>query len=197
MDQGCPKVQTKVACSARGCHNHDLVKVRCVGCHRLFCVSHRQQLDHECTALPRTTPTATAPAPASGSGKSWSARMQSLMAGVRARFDKSKSVAVRRAVGDERVPVERRWQAEVHFPYTSKVEPLLMFFSDAWSVGKALDAIAERGGITNRNDKVAPGDKLFLWDLSNGEKLSNITVVRTLPRNMVLLLETEAGVRGG
>ncbi len=144
------------------------------------------------------------------------------MSGVRDRFfkanpEKASAMFRQRAVGDEKVAPERRFYAEVHYPYASKVEPKNMFFNNAWSTGmsaaawwqcvrltrvltlhtgRALDEIAKVGGIVNNNDK--PGvDKLFVWNLSTGEKMSNTIVLRDLPSSgMVLLLETDAGVRG-
>lgn len=200
LDAGCPLMTAEVACTMRGCKNREVIKLRCTGCQQLYCVAHRQQLDHACPKLPPPT-RAPATTPAAPAGPTYTQRVKALMDGVRARFaakDPARAAKLlrNRAEGDDKVPAERRFYAEVHFPYASGVEPRNMFFNDAWSTGKALDAIAAAGKIANANDK--PGaEKLFLWNLATGEKLPNTTLLRTLPvHGTVLLLETVAGVQG-
>ncbi len=97
---------------------------------------------------------------------SWSSRMRNLMdsykasrsrnvwvcashrANIKERFwksdaDKARALLRHKAVGDEKLPSERRVYAEIHFPYAAKLEPKHMFFNNAWStVGRHYDADA-------------------------------------------------------
>jgi hypothetical protein len=72
-----------------------------------------------------------------------------------------------------------------------------VFLNSAWSVGRAIDALATMGAVENRNDQLdAP--KLLLFDLSTGVPLSNLLLLRDLPSGrMALLLDTEASVYEG
>jgi hypothetical protein len=76
------------------------------------------------------------------------------------------------AAGDDRVPQERRFYAEVVFPIESGVPPKMMFFDTNYSVGKVLDLVADAGKIQNNNNK-ANAEKLHLILLKTGTPLPN------------------------
>jgi len=74
------------------------------------------------------------------------------------------------AKGDARIPENKRIYLEVVYPMNTSIQPKIMFFNQEWSVGKALDVIADAGGVINPNNKPGP-EKLCLFSLKTGEIL--------------------------
>ena len=114
-------------------------------------------------------------------------------------------------MGDAKLTPEQRWYAEVHFGVAGA--GTWVFLNKNFSVGRAVDYLADLGKIQNRNDdKNAP--KLQLFDLviqffssenvlflpfffqqSSGEQMSNLVLLRDLSSGtMVLLLDTAENV---
>ncbi|OZJ05867.1 hypothetical protein BZG36_00933 [Bifiguratus adelaidae] len=81
----------------------------------------------------------------------------------------------RHAVGEDKIPLERRVYIQVHFPPESSVPPKAMFFDKTWAVGRVLDKIAEAGKIKNTNNVGGNGERkvLILRIHPDGPELSN------------------------
>jgi len=83
------------------------------------------------------------------------------------------------AKGDAKIPENKRFYLEVVYPLNSNIQPKMMFFNQEWTVGKALDVIADAGGVINNNNKPGP-EKLCLFSLKTGEMLPTSVSLNTL-----------------
>jgi hypothetical protein len=218
IDAGCTREtaatrKTRLPCTKRGCPNTEAVPVVCRACHANYCFRHRFPSDHDCPAKPgsrepsptRSKSTAAAAAPPPPPSSDISERRAEKLAELHKKANKSRGslwhkVEVMRnkarATGDGRVPAERRFYVEVVFPFDSGVEPRHMFLDSAWTVGKALDKIAEAGAIPNKNAHAPPGaPRLALIALVTGTLLDTRATLASLEPSTLrqgdpILLET-------
>eukprot|EP01112_Ceratiomyxa_fruticulosa_P019655 TRINITY_DN6485_c0_g1_i1.p1 TRINITY_DN6485_c0_g1~~TRINITY_DN6485_c0_g1_i1.p1 ORF type:complete len:230 (-),score=43.52 TRINITY_DN6485_c0_g1_i1:55-744(-) len=190
-------------CNFQRCTGKEVVPILCNLCKKNFCFAHRHPPDHQCEMLGgSSTPEATAKKPRL-STRDVLQRIEALQ-----QLEKSKKpTAIKvqmikmrsKAKGDEKIPSERRFYAEVVFPLDSGVETKMMFFDSKWTVGKTLDVVATAGSITNNNHK--PGaEKLYLISLKTGEVIPNAKTLSEIGEPLrsgdSLLLEKLASLEG-
>jgi hypothetical protein len=184
--KGClpePKQVTNLLnpCSQKGCKNREVVPVFCKVCLKNYCFSHRLQLDHTCSLTSPSTPVnqhqnesysnllTKAISLTSEQISSYKSTLKLKGSSPTAKTVASMSLKMN-AKGDAKVPENKRFYLEVVYPMNSNIQPKMMFFNQEWSVGKALDVIADAGGVINTNNKPGP-EKLCLFSLKTGEIL--------------------------
>lgn len=176
--QGCPKIASKpsqsYACSLPKCSKTEVMPVTCPSCRKNFCLKHRMPQDHQCIIEERK--------------KERKEKMSSSSAAKQGKYESAVKSATAKthptalkvammkmkmhALGDDRIPQERRFYLEVVYPVDSGVNPKMMFFDQNYSIGKVLDLVADAGGIENNNNKVN-SEKLHLILLKSGTPLPN------------------------
>jgi predicted nucleic acid binding AN1-type Zn finger protein len=161
-----------IPCSQKGCKNKEVVPVRCKVCLKNYCFSHRLQLDHTCNHATsgnhiKKENTNTA------SNKTIGLPIpnKSTKGPLNVANKPASPISLKTtAKGDARIPENKRIYLEVVYPSNTSIKPKMMFFNQEWSVGKALDVIADAGGVINTNNKPGP-EKLCLFSLKTGEIL--------------------------
>ncbi|KAL7642595.1 UNVERIFIED_CONTAM: hypothetical protein RMT77_007156 [Armadillidium vulgare] len=182
--------KTKHSCSITNCPNSELTPIICSFCSNQFCLSHRHQVDHECPSYkPPSNPRAEAAAKieeltknlASTPKKVKKVKNDKLAAKVQLMKIKGK------AIGNKELPYEEKVFFSIFLSKNEqhKVDnPLAVFVSHYWSVGKALDAIADLAKIRNRNNEIhAPRLELF--------RVSDGTIVKPLDVTIKDLMKEE------
>merc|ERR1711879_68213 len=100
--------------------------------------------------------------------------------------DKVKLMRMRqRAIGNDKIPPEKRYYLEVVFPIDSRVEPKMMFFDRTWSVGKVLDMVASAGSVENFNNRPNGPYKLYLFSLKTGAILNFSSALCDIETNVL------------
>jgi len=187
--KGCPPEPKQVTnlhnpCSQKGCKNKEVVPVFCKVCLKNYCFSHRLQQDHACTQTSSPTPIDQNKKNESYSSilnkaisltteqiSNYKSTLKTKGSSTTAKTVASMSLKMN-AKGDSKIPENKRFYLEVVYPLNSSIQPKMMFFNQEWSVGKALDVIADAGGVINNNNKPGP-EKLYLFSLKTGEILPN------------------------
>jgi len=181
ISAGCPptgvgkesqKPKRSNPCSAHGCRGGELVPIICPYCKKNFCTGHRAPHEHRCPYDPN------APIEVKAVSKEKMEKQKGVLDRIEGFLqlrlsnktsDKVKMMRMRqKAIGNEKIPLEKRYYLEVVFPMDSRVEPKLMFFDSAWSVGKVLDVVASSGSVENFNNKPNGPYKLYLFSLKTG-----------------------------
>lgn len=95
------------------------------------------------------------------------------------------------AIGNKKLTEQERLYLEVLYPVDSGIDPKWMFFDIKHPAGRALDAIAEEGKISNNNN-ISTARKLALVDIATGLPIKLHTPLKTLFANgATILLEFE------
>lgn len=95
------------------------------------------------------------------------------------------------AIGNKKLTEPERIYFEVLYPVDSGIEPKWMFFDIKHPAGRALDAIAEEGKVSNNNN-ISTARKLALVDIATGMPIKLHTPLKTLFANSAtILLEYE------
>jgi len=174
-------VPLKHLCSLADCKNSELTPIICHHCSKNFCLKHRHQVDHDCIEYkPPTNPMAEAAAKIAELTKSMGNPVKNVK---KIKNDKlaSKVQLMKlkgKAVGNKELPYEEKLFFSVMLPQTEaiKVEnPLALFVSHHWSVGRAIDAIAELGKVPNRNNE-GNAPVLRLFRSSDGKRIHPLDV---------------------
>ncbi|CAL4162091.1 unnamed protein product, partial [Meganyctiphanes norvegica] len=169
------------ACQHGGCNGGELTPVICSGCKKNFCLAHRHQVDHKCTAYNEPTnplaeaaqkmETITSKMSTSVSSKGQGRKNDKLAAKVQLMKLKQKSD------GTSGLPQEERLYFLVMLPTVlqNKAKTHSVYVSHYWTVGRAVDAIADLAKVPNRNN-VVDADKLTLFRVSDGSSLGAMDV---------------------
>ncbi|XP_022344600.2 AN1-type zinc finger protein 1-like [Crassostrea virginica] len=183
------------SCSFTECSARELMPVVCDKCLKNFCLRHRHQNDHKCEKLEeKITPTKTAE------------HVQQILASKKLdvnpkkpRGKKSSKTAAKvalmkmklHAVGDTKIPDFDRVYLQVVLPggAVSKGTTKPLFFSKTWSVGRVIDAVADRAGISNTNN-TGSSQKLRLFSMDSGCLLP-------IDQTVDALLQNETFFNGG
>ncbi|KAJ3170650.1 AN1-type zinc finger protein 1 [Geranomyces variabilis] len=182
----------KTPCALEGCSRAELWSAKCRDCHRTFCLGHRHPPDHECPALAEF--------------RHLQREKEQAVQNLRAQF-KPPATAVFKAkksspmvelmklkgtaTGDKAVPLESRVFFRVLFPRESNQASQPLFFHKDWTVGRAIDAIANHGKIINRNNEASPETRLSLYHGESG------TIISTTARFIDLMAAPEKTVANG
>ncbi|RUS21657.1 hypothetical protein BC937DRAFT_91929 [Endogone sp. FLAS-F59071] len=111
-----------------------------------------------------------------------------------------------KAQGDASIPQASRLYLRVHYPAEAGLESKTIFLDKTWTVGKALDKIANTGRIQNMNNRVtdSDGERLHLYklsDISNTEpdaiRLANDQRLETVLESADEILMERWKVRAG
>lgn len=169
------------ACQYEGCNGGELTPVICFGCKNNFCLAHRHQVDHKCTAYvepknplaeaAQKMETITSKMSTNESSKGQGRKNDKLAAKVQLMKLKQKSD------GASGLPREERLYFLIMLPTVlhSKAKKHNVFISHHWTVGRAVDAIAELAKVPNHNN-VVDADKLILFRASDGSSLGAMDV---------------------
>lgn len=210
LDGGCRSTSRAVQCNAPRCRNSEVLKVQCTDCRKLYCVAHRWPQDHECAVWKKKQQREQLvqqqhqqKQQQQENASPLSSHLRSLLTAVHDRLGRKdparakaeqQRLARQRAQGDAALAEERRWYAEVYLPFAMKREhPASVWVNNAWSVGKALDYLCDKLGV--KYDPTKPAERLYMYNLETGEKLSNLVLLRDLKKtgNIVLIESDIAG----
>lgn len=172
------------------CKKRELTPVLCPKCSHMFCLSHRHPPDHECPVyheeerlkweeekrtVPKTAPTVTL--------------NQRPLRNAKARQMAAKVALMKmklHAKGDDSVPQTERVYFWVALPRTSfesqemisstdlKKTDVPSFFCDKWSLGRAIDFLAQRQSLRNANN-VASARKLRFFRHEDGKQIDDLS----------------------
>ncbi|KAH8554066.1 hypothetical protein BGW37DRAFT_242374 [Umbelopsis sp. PMI_123] len=198
-----PAKGSKVPCCVEGCNDGDpmIGLVQCDACSSLFCLKHRYRTAHHCAA--------DAKALKDKEDRKTAARLKieehlgkrplekkptpSTIPRPKRLNPKLELMKMRaRAKGDNAVPQESRIYFNVHFPESSKIVPVPLYFDKTQSIGRMLDRIAQIGNIPNNNHKLDAGDpkRLHLLALPDKTKLATEkTIEHVLNNGVDVMLE--------
>ncbi|EFC42534.1 predicted protein [Naegleria gruberi] len=190
-------------CALGGCGQKSIIK--CKGCNKSFCVEHRLDFDHNCDSLKKQK---------SRSGGSSSIGPFNIKSGSSVPITANKWKGQRKdagkllsnqfqnkplfPVGQSSIATQDRYFLDVYFPINNQIQPIHMFFSKTWSVGKVLDKIAEQGKVKNNNSTELDLSKrlnLFNFDgvkLPTDKKLSELPPSLLKSRDGIILEYGEA-----
>ncbi|XP_048759086.2 AN1-type zinc finger protein 1-like isoform X4 [Ostrea edulis] len=172
-------------CSITKCTARELMPVVCEKCSKNFCLRHRHQNDHNCENLvEKITPTKTAE------------HVQQILASKKlnehpkkTKGRKSSKTAAKvalmkmkmNAAGDKKIPEPDRVYFSVVLPggSISKGPAKPLFFSKTWSVGRVLDAAADKVSISNTNNTDS-SQKLRLFSADEGSLLPTDQTIDSL-----------------
>lgn len=177
-------VPLRYPCDLEGCKDGELAPVICPGCSKNFCLAHRHQVDHGCTAYEApVNPMAEAAAKmqriterldSTDAKKGQGRKSDKLAAKVQLMKLKQKSL------GQGDLPQEERFYLLAFLPKCISVPTQAVFVSHHWTIGKTIDTIAGLSKVPNRNN-ITGVDKLVLFRLSDGSRLgSNDSTLKSL-----------------
>jgi len=138
ISAGCPKESTAKLrtnnCSFDKCKNAEVMPIICHECQRNFCVRHRLPQDHQCPSLTwkeihreKTRDT--------------QSKLQSTIDALKGNKSSTAQRILQmrqkmKSIGNENIPLEKRFYLEIIYPSESEVEPKPMFFNSQWTVSK-------------------------------------------------------------
>ncbi|KAI4467476.1 arsenite inducuble rna associated protein aip-1-related [Holotrichia oblita] len=195
------KIEETYQCCYNGCKSTSIVPLICDKCQKHFCIKHRHI--NECAPLE--------PAAVAEAKQKILAPIQQFneaKASVDRELDKNLENAKKKvknqetankvqlmriknkATGLKSVPLIDRVYFNVHYPTSiaSKVVPI--FVSKTWSIGKAIDAIAQEFKIPNNNNQTV-SQKLRLFKVDDGHILTS-----TMSEKVEELLNTQMIING-
>ncbi|CAO3673025.1 unnamed protein product [Umbelopsis vinacea] len=159
---------TQAPCGVEGCLEGDpmIGLVQCDACSGLFCLKHRYQPAHHCTAETL--------AQKEKEDRRTAARLKIEEHLGKRPFEKSSAAVVvkpkklnpklelmkmkAKAKGDTSIPQASRMYFSVHFPQSIDRDPVPLYFDKNQSIGRMLDRIAQVGNIPNNNHKLSVDD---------------------------------------
>lgn len=165
-------------CSFGDCKKTEAVSVRCSMCGEQFCVAHRTAELHTCPQLvkqvnpalkinPTTTPTYKVPKKIK-----YKSKKQEKLAAKVALMKLKQS-----AVGGKSVPSNKKLYLLVHTPHNGNNLPICL--SHDWTVGRALDHLADASNLKNTNHVTGDG-RLGIFSASDGSLLPMSEVLNDL-----------------
>ncbi|EKE41276.1 hypothetical protein ENUP19_0130G0035 [Entamoeba nuttalli] len=172
------------------CGKTELVEIVCAGCHKNYCVEHRNQSTHHCVALTHKTQTCNKSSPFSltnfvleksslfKSQKSYPTQpvnKQTLSA-------QKKAFILKNALGNKTVPFNCRLYFEVILPNEQRKA---LWINKNWTCGKVIDVICTEFGLPNTNLVNSP--KYGLVD-ENGEQLNTTMAMSKLTNFSTIIL---------
>lgn len=170
-------------CALAGCKESRggaaAVAVPCSRCHKTFCLKHRLERDHNCSALAAAATTAASAKAEDDWLKSFGSNSP--------KFKNAPNTAA----GDAKIPEADRFLLAVNFPQALQRPPLYAFVSGKWSAGKVVDALCTIGKVPNQNNEAGCEKKLRLFTLK-GRRLDNMQVIGStpdLPSGSTVILE--------
>ena len=172
------------SCSVVDCNTTEVVPITCSLCGNQLCLKHRLPEDHNCVKLPikakSTTATKhlTSPFEIRSQKKLKTLKSQKMAAKVALMKLKLHSK------GDNGIPTSERLYFSVH-PVILNSTPLPIFVSSKWTVGKAIDFMANKLKLHNENNKIS-NSKLKLCSASTGEVISPDLHLHTVMENDLL-----------
>ena len=169
-------------CDFQCCKNKELTPVLCTTCGKNFCLSHRHQVEHACEKYE---------APQEKMMQTKEHVKQILEAKGKesnrktGKGHKSKAMTANVALmkiklnslGNKGLPESERVYFKVALPKGSKQKFINLFVSSQWSIGRAVDSVAELAQCENRNN-VSEAKKLRLFQSDTGEYIDNSTTVK-------------------
>lgn len=167
-------------CSVPDCSHRELVPIQCSACEVHICLTHRHPADHHCVKYQPSQATMVQtqalvqdilrakPMPKTAPARpARNLKAQKLAAKVQLMKLKMKSR------GAASLPLEERLYFRVFLPLEAKKDPVGVFVSQKWSLGRVIDAVAETGGVDNRNN-VDQAPKLRLFRFQDGTNLCSL-----------------------
>ncbi|ELR17077.1 ZFAND1 protein [Acanthamoeba castellanii str. Neff] len=191
INAGCPptglgkegqKPKRSNPCSARGCRGGELVPIICPYCKKNFYIELLMSINAPATQLRAVSKEKL------DKQRSVLGRIEDLLKlrTTNKTNDKVKLMRMRqRAIGNDKIPPEKRYYLEVVFPIDSRVEPKMMFFDRTWSVGKVLDMVASAGSVENFNNRPNGPYKLYLFSLKTGAILNFSSALCDIETNVL------------
>lgn len=178
------------SCTYQECKASELVPVKCELCTKQYCLSHRLPEDHECQNLHQRekdetlqkkisalAETAKQKSDTSKKKKRMTLKQQKMAAKVSLMKLKMK------ANGDSGIPVERRVYFDLCLSMKEKNEPI--FLDSTWSVGRIIDSVSLKQGITNTNN-TSLEKRLILCNQQTGSVLSySITLDEAIKQELI------------
>ncbi|KAK9711651.1 hypothetical protein QE152_g25350 [Popillia japonica] len=178
------KIGETYKCSYDGCKSTSIVPLFCDKCQKHFCIEHRHINDCaplDLAAVAEAREKILAPIQQFNAAKAsvdyeLDRSLENAKKKVKNRETANKVQLMRvknKATGLKSIPVIDRVYFNIHYPtsVTSKVVPV--FISKMWSIGKAIDAIAEELKIPNNNNQ-AVSQKLRLFRTDDGHILTSV-----------------------
>ncbi|XP_052229300.1 AN1-type zinc finger protein 1-like isoform X2 [Dreissena polymorpha] len=145
-------------CSLLGCKKRELTPIMCEKCRLSFCLSHRHEVDHNCSKLEKTDTTTSVSRTAehvktileSKTGESSKRRQGVKNAKMAAKVSLMKMKM--KSLGDPGCPEAERVYFQVYPPLECQKPEQPLYFSKVWTIGRAIDSIAERLKLPNKNN---------------------------------------------
>jgi len=174
-------------CEVPRCRKIEPVPFHCKKCNRQFCVAHRHAEHHSCSSLKEVGAQREAAEEKAASQAQHNSKLKALMKDRETRVYKSKKAQEQaekiqqmkmkhEAQGSPNIPITNRFYLEVLYTSTN---PRRLYFSDKWTVGKAIDEAAKVGRLAN-NNHIPNAEKLQLYCLKTGEPLPTSAPLKQL-----------------
>ncbi|XP_015111093.1 AN1-type zinc finger protein 1-like [Diachasma alloeum] len=165
-------------CSQELCKSSSPVEMNCIECKKHFCLAHRH---HGCLEISEDEIAMKLKEWAKPKEEFKSAK-STVDAAINENLKKSKKVGMAnkvqlirlkgKAIGSQTIPSVDRRYFQVYFPLTAcKKESAAVFVNVQWTLGKAIDSIAEILKIRNSNN-LAHSDKLKMFHHATGDVLA-------------------------
>ncbi|KAI0561433.1 Zinc finger domain containing protein [Gracilaria domingensis] len=179
IDQGCPRrARTNPKCMKLGCKTRDPVATTCPSCGRIFCLAHRIESQHDCTAVRRTSNRL----PKGGARPSHQTPKRSLsLRKRRLQFFNTPSSPI----GDTSIPTENRVNVAVFFPASTDIKPRFMVFNKRNTPGRIIDDLKRRV----RELPQPQGDRYYLYAYKSGGNGVNLLPYMTPIKDMSHLVQ--------
>ncbi|XP_031567224.1 AN1-type zinc finger protein 1-like [Actinia tenebrosa] len=189
-------VDDKHVCCFDGCKNRELFPVSCEHCKLNFCLGHRHQVDHQCTALPKVQVELSSDERLKQiTGKEMS-KVKKGRSGVKNEARAAKVALMKlkmNAVGDQSIPQSERVYFNIYLPQGHKEKTKAMYFSKCWTLGKVVDKIASTTRLKNENN-ITSKKKLRLFHSRTGEVFQTDCLLEDLVHDENLLVVSGSDV---
>ncbi|PXF43370.1 AN1-type zinc finger protein 2A [Gracilariopsis chorda] len=175
IDMGCPRrARANPRCMKLGCNTRDPVATTCPSCGNVFCLAHRIESQHDCTATRRTS---NRQQKSSARSSSHTTKRSLSLRKRRVQFVNTPSSPI----GDSSIPPENQLTVAVFFPAATEIKPRFMVFSKRNTPGRIIDEL-------KRQVKDLPqpqGDRYYLYGYKAGGNgvnlLPYITPIKDMP----------------
>ncbi|KAL0480819.1 AN1-type zinc finger protein, partial [Acrasis kona] len=193
----------KPRCNQAGCTQHKLL-IECKSCQHSYCLTHRLQEDHVCNKTEKQPSIVT-----TLRSLHREKQIKKLYSEFKVEPVRSKKSFIKRRKPSEIVEFANTWNTSfmpgpdkmnmddsnkifvsVYYPLDSKIQPIRMYLDSRWSVGKAMDTIADFVNISNNNNKLPEDSEqrlnLYVLDTKDIHPLTNSVTLSELVSNQIL-----------